>query len=293
MTQQQQPEANGSMPVAAAEESSNPPRRRPLVLRDVMFQACIQNKSFLTTRGEIQDVLHRAGDNAADLADLLSGEIGQRFTTDGTLVSAPNANGGDRGDLVLLDDMANAALVRNDQYNMLVQHIASSVAPSGGNRDRDRLAALLGSASAGDDAAAPLGKRVFQFLGGVANDLWSALDRDIVAPMTVRAQDALCSSSLAAQCIKVMLERAPRDGSAVLLHRSGDEEKASCNTFEGFCRETTGLGASELLREVESSSLDLLLDVMVRSGLATLHDNGKIVAIGGPVDEIRIREFKR
>ena len=280
MTQQQQPEANGS----TAESG-----RCPFRLRKLVLQACLQGESLRITSENIQDAHVRGGGNVADLADLLSKAVGKRITTDGISVSAPNANGDGGGELILLDRRAVSASSR--QYDVLVRHLAALVAPNGGNRDRDRLAALFGSASAGDDAAAPLGKRVLQFFVGVANDLWNALDLDFVSPkdLVIGTQDAVCSSYLAAQCIMAILERAPGDGSAVLLHRRDDGE----NTFESFCREAAGLDASQLLRVVSTSSLNLLLDVMVRAGLATLHDDGKIVAIGGPVDEICMREFER
>ena len=286
--------------LAAEEEegSSNPP---PPEIDDVLLQACLNHETLVPFFEQIKRALGRAGGNVADLSDMLSSKVGKRIKSDGAV--APTRGG---GDLVVLDGVqvmaGMAATGPNLQQDMLVQLLAALMAPNRGNRNRNRnrLGALLGSASAGDDDPAPLGKRVLQFIGGVANDFLEdfALDMDKhvrTAPVdpAIGIFDAICSPVMVMECINAILVSAARHGSAVLLHRRDDGE----NTFESFCRDAVPVSAdlepSQLLRVVESSSLDLLLDVMVRADLATLHDNGEVVAIGGPVDEIRIREFER
>ena len=289
-----QPEDNGSMPVAAAEGSSNPPRR-PLVLRDVMFQACIQNKSLLTTRGEIQDVLDREGYSNADLVDLLRSEIGQLIKTDGTIVSVRS--------LIVLDRNGMAAMEseeqkqrKGQQKEVLVQHLP--LLGLWGWWDYHSHHSLT-SPSVGDngDAAAPtVGEKMRQWLSSLASDTYDSFALGMkrhVPPAQVDAVDlvigtfdVVCDPFMVAECLQAILEHAPTtrwDGEAArLLHRHGKGR----DTFEGFCCEEVpamarvGRDASQLLRVVSSSSLDLLLEVMVRADLAALLCDGKVVVLG-------------
>lgn len=292
-----QPEPNGSTAVAAIESSNT----RPLQLDDILIRAFWKNRSFLTTHGQIERIVGRS--NVADLANPLSNKVlvEKRIKPDGTV--APIRDGGDL--LVVLDGMAARAAMAgmaatgpNLQQDILVQLLAALMAPNRGNRNRNRLGTLLGRASSGDDDPAPFGKRVLQFLGGVANDFLEdfALEMDKhvrAAPVdpAIGISDAVCSPVMVMECINAILVSAARHGSAVLLHRRNDGE----NTFESFCRGAVPVSAdlepSQLLRVVSSPSLDLLLRVMVRADLATLHDNGKIVAIGEPVDDKVLAPF--